>query len=262
MRENIVNKLNEIEATYNIEILYACESGSRAWGFPSVDSDYDVRFIYKSKREVYLSVFEEPTEFGFPIVGDLDFVGWDIKKVFRLLCKSNVTPFEWLQSPIVYKEKKGFSAFMKAILCDFYDEKRHIHHYLGIVRGRMEAGAFEAMKLKSFFYTMRSLLSAYWNMKYKEYAPMEFAPLTTLLPKDMRDTVQALLSIKRLVDESYVFHLNDELRAFILDLQVEIWAYADTLESISIPKEQANVEFLKLWNDDYRNPSCATSNFV
>jgi len=251
MKERIEIALAEIEKAHDIEILYACESGSRAWGFESKDSDYDVRFIYKRKVEDYLSVFEEPTELGFPIVDDLDFVGWDIKKVFHLLGKSNVTPFEWLQSPIVYSEKEGFRAYMKSVLPEFHDAKKQIHHYLGIVRGRMETMSVESMKLKSFFYTMRSLLSAYWIMQYKSYAPMEYEPLSYLLPSDISVSCKELLELKKGVDEGYVGLFKEELRTYILDLHAEIWTYANTLERKAIGKEGINAGFIKIISDDY-----------
>lgn len=256
MEMKIISRLKKIEEKHGIEILFACESGSRAWGFPSTDSDYDVRFIYKRKKDHYMTVFEESTELGFAIVDDLDFVGWDIKKVFLLLHKSNVTPFEWLQSPIVYCEKKDFRNYMKSVSPNFYVSKRHIHHYLGIVKGRMEAVSFEEMKLKSFFYIMRSLLSAYWNMKFGTYAPMEFEPLMTLLPEKIKVSCKELRSLKLELEESFVFNLSDEMRKFIIELQDEIWTYADTLDAMIISKELANVGFLKIFEDDYRSASC------
>ena len=45
MRETIIEKLTELEQSENVRVLHAVESGSRAWGFASPDSDYDVRFI-------------------------------------------------------------------------------------------------------------------------------------------------------------------------------------------------------------------------
>lgn len=256
MEKIIVSRLQEIADEYAIEILFACESGSRAWGFPSTDSDYDIRFIYARKKEYYRSIVEESTELGFSIVDGLDFVGWDIKKVFLLLYKCNVTPFEWLQSPIVYLEKEGFSTYMKTILSDFYAAKRHMQHYLGIVRGRMEVVSFDAMKLKSFFYVMRSLLSASWNMKFGTYAPMEFEPLMALLPDNIKASCKALQRLKLTVDEGFVFSLSEEVSTFISALQAEIWAYAAAQDEVRISKERANVGFLKILDDDYSGASC------
>lgn len=256
MEKRIVSRLKEIEEKYAIEILFACESGSRAWGFPSTDSDYDVRFIYKRKKDHYMSAFEESTELSFSVEDGLDVIGWDIKKVFFLLHKSNVTPFEWLQSPIVYCEEEGFGSYMKSVFLDFYIAKRHIHHYLGIVRGRMGYVSFEEMKLKSFFYIMRSLLSAYWNMKFGTYAPMEFEPLMTLLPDKIKIYCKEMKALKLTVDESFVFNLSDELRTFVIGLQSEIEVYTDTLDAGGISKELVNVGFLRILENDYRSTSC------
>lgn len=101
MKTIIQKKIKEIEAVYDIQVLYACESGSRAWGFASVDSDYDVRLIYKRKKETYLSVVETQDFLQLPIDEVWDFNAWDVKKVLKLVFQSNTTIFEWIQSPIV-----------------------------------------------------------------------------------------------------------------------------------------------------------------
>src|SRR3954464_6280309 len=100
MREQIEEALGAIERECGVRMLYACESGSRAWGFPSPDSDYDVRFFYLRPLSFYLSVAERKDQLDFPINDELDIKGWDIRKALQLVCKSNTTPFEWLQSPI------------------------------------------------------------------------------------------------------------------------------------------------------------------
>jgi len=105
MTETILQKLLELEQAENIKILYACESGSRAWGFASPDSDFDVRFIYARKVNDYLTITDLPDNVGLPVNEVLDIDGWDLKKALRLFLKSNSTLYEWLQSPIVYKEK-------------------------------------------------------------------------------------------------------------------------------------------------------------
>src|SRR5215218_6283133 len=108
MQQIITGKLAEIAKEHNIKLLFANESGSRAWGFPSSDSDYDVRFIYSRRYKYYLSVIDRKYDINFPITDELDVYGWDIRKVLQLIRKSNTTPFEWLQSPIVYRQEPGF----------------------------------------------------------------------------------------------------------------------------------------------------------
>ena len=109
MRQEIKNKLNEIEKKERVNIIYAIESGSRAWGFESVDSDYDVRFIYVRRKEDYLCLDEKSDVIELPIDEVFDISGWDLKKALKLLYKSNPSLLEWFASPIIYKETKEAS---------------------------------------------------------------------------------------------------------------------------------------------------------
>ena len=95
--------LDTIEKDNGIRILYACESGSLAWGFPSPDSDYDVRFIYIRQRDDYLSLTPYEDNIKPVMIGDIDVVGWDITKLLKLARKTNMTASEWINSPIVYR---------------------------------------------------------------------------------------------------------------------------------------------------------------
>lgn len=105
IRKDIVKKLSHIESEYDVEILFAIESGSRAWGFESIDSDYDVRFVYRHKPSWYFNILPKRDVIELPIVGVDDYSGWDIRKALFLLNKSNPVFFEWLRSPIVYREE-------------------------------------------------------------------------------------------------------------------------------------------------------------
>ena len=104
MKKEICSTLAEIEKLHNVKILYACESGSRAWGFPSPDSDYDARYLYIRPLESYLKLFPERDVIEGPIDEVKDFVGWDLQKALKLLMKGNAPLIEWLHSPIVYKD--------------------------------------------------------------------------------------------------------------------------------------------------------------
>ncbi|BAO75726.1 hypothetical protein WPG_1496 [Winogradskyella sp. PG-2] len=108
MKTKILNKLSEIERDKNIDILFAVESGSRAWGFASPDSDYDIRFVYKHKKDWYLNLWEKDDTIEFMTEDDLDGSGWDIRKALRLLAKSNASFTGWLFSPIVYRANDDF----------------------------------------------------------------------------------------------------------------------------------------------------------
>ncbi|MDR2849201.1 MAG: nucleotidyltransferase domain-containing protein, partial [Verrucomicrobiota bacterium] len=155
MKDSILKKLAGIEQDHGIRILFACESGSRGWQFPSVDSDYDVRFIYVRPLEFYLSVAEQDDQLTFPINDELDINGWDIRKVLQLLRKSNSTPFEWLQSPIVYRQEPGFKDGLWTLCGQYFDQRVQTHHYLGIARSALDTMRTDEIRIKKLFYVLR-----------------------------------------------------------------------------------------------------------
>jgi predicted nucleotidyltransferase len=120
--EEILLRLDEIEKDHNVTIFYACESGSRAWGFPSADSDYDVRFLYLHPRDWYLAidVEEERDVIEGPISDMLDISGWDLRKALKLLRKSNPPLLEWLSSPIIYKETLTITEKVRELVPEYY----------------------------------------------------------------------------------------------------------------------------------------------
>ena len=134
MYDTIINKLDEIEKTENIKILYAAESGSRAWGFSSNDSDYDVRFIYVRKPEFYLKLEKMRDVIEIPPDKVFDINGWDFKKTLVLLHSSNPTIFEWANSPIVYKSGEKWNE-LKNIINDYFSSKAGLYHYLNTAKG-------------------------------------------------------------------------------------------------------------------------------
>lgn len=131
-RAEIETRLAEMEAQEGVRVLYACESGSRAWGFPSTDSDYDVQFIYAHPVEWYLSVQPRRDVIERPLNNLIDLSGWDIAKALVLLRKSNPPLLEWLQSPIVYMDDKDFIREITELLPAYYSPRNCLHHYLQI----------------------------------------------------------------------------------------------------------------------------------
>jgi uncharacterized protein len=216
MQQTIINKLAAIEKEQNIKILFACESGSRGWEFPSPDSDYDVRFIYVRPYRFYLSVMDRTYDLNFPINGDLDMYGWDIRKVLQLMRKSNTTPFEWLQSPIIYRQDEAFKNDLWS-LCHFYfGQRSNIHHYLGIAQGALETMANGSeIKIKKLFYVLRPLLAAKWCLEKESIAPMTIGPLMTLLPAELKKQVSDLITVKSTAAESFVIKVSPELKTYI-----------------------------------------------
>jgi len=136
MNQRIVEELHQIEAAHGIKVLYACESGSRAWGFPSADSDYDVRFLYLHPREHYLSIDIEHRRdvIERPISEMLDINGWDLRKALQLLRKSNPPLLEWLQSPIIYLDRFEVAAALRRMLTTYHSPIACAYHYLSMAR--------------------------------------------------------------------------------------------------------------------------------
>lgn len=216
MKETILKKLKEIESKENIEILFANESGSRAWGFPSPDSDYDVRFIYIQPMQAYLSISNKADHLSFPINDELDIYGWDLKKVLQLIFKSNTTPFEWLQSPLIYMEKEGFRQRLFTI-CEFYfNPRKNALHYLGIARSALSTMLSEdEIKVKKLFYVLRPLLAAKWCLVKNAIAPMTMQKLMELMPNTFKNEVNRLISEKASQKEGFIIKISPELKAYI-----------------------------------------------
>lgn len=132
MKELIQEKLREIEQREECRILLAVESGSRAWGFASPDSDYDVRFIYMRPEKAYLRLDRTRDVIEVPINDELDINGWDIDKTLRLLHKSNPTVFEWFSSPIIYQTSALADQF-RPIMQKYFSSKAGLWHYLHMI---------------------------------------------------------------------------------------------------------------------------------
>jgi predicted nucleotidyltransferase len=197
MQTRIATALAALEAEHGIRILYACESGSRAWGFPSPDSDYDVRFIYVHPASWYLRLDEGPDTLNFPVDDELDLAGWELRKTLRLLRGSNAALFEWLQSPIVYHEAPGFRAQLGPLLPQAFNLKAGLHHYSGQLRRGVEEDLVgEEVRLKRLFYALRSALAARWIREQYALPPMEFTPLRAMLPADLQGMLDELLAQK------------------------------------------------------------------
>jgi len=204
MKEKILQKLKEIELQKNVEILFAVESGSRAWGFASPDSDYDIRFIYKHKPDYYLSLWEQPDVIEFMTEDDLDGSGWDLRKAIKLLAKSNAPLIEWLFSPIVYYANDDFVKQMQDIATECFSPIAVLHHYLGTTKNFMEVCEMEEVKLKSYFYALRTALAGKWIIENNTFPPVAFADLLTIEPQNIHDKIKELQEIKANQDEKYL----------------------------------------------------------
>ena len=210
MKEKILKKLKEIEIEKGVEILYAVESGSRAWGFASPDSDYDIRFIYKHDLDYYLSLWEKNDTIEFMTEDDLDGSGWDLRKTVRLLAKSNAPLLEWIFSPVVYYENEAFMQQIRTVALDCFSPIACLHHYLGTTKNFMDVCEQEEVKLKSYFYALRTALAGKWIIENNTFPPVDFMELLPIAPQNIQEKVKELMTIKANQDESYL-HPKEEL---------------------------------------------------
>ena len=197
MREKIQEQLRRIEEAENIKILFAVESGSRAWGFASPDSDYDVRFIYIRRLEDYLRLNTIRDVIELPIDDALDINGWDLQKTLRLLHKSNPTLFEWFSSPIVY-QKTEFADKFRDLMMHYFSSKKTMYHYVSMAEGNYrEYLKGDLIRAKKYFYVLRPVLACQWILDWGTPPPMLFSELLKAeLPVELIDVVNQLLELK------------------------------------------------------------------
>ena len=197
MKEKIQEQLRRIEEAENIKILLAVESGSRAWGFASPDSDYDVRFIYIRRLEDYLRLDAIRDVIELPIDDVLDINGWDLQKTLRLLHKSNPTLFEWFSSPIVY-QKTEFADKFRDLMMNYFSSKKTLHHYVSMAEGNYrEYLKGDLVRAKKYFYVLRPVLACQWILDRGTPPPMLFSELLKAeLPVELIDVVNQLLELK------------------------------------------------------------------
>lgn len=202
MLEVIREKLKEIEERENIKILHCVESGSRAWGFASPDSDYDVRFIYVRPKEYYLRLDKTRDVIEWQLDDTLDINGWDLQKALRLLHKSNPTLFEWNSSPIIYKTTDEWKA-VSLIMGKYFTPKLGLYHYLNIAKGNMRKYLQgDKVKLKKYFYVLRPLLACKWILAEGTPPPMLFKTMADkYLDESIKPDVEALLEMKMATPE-------------------------------------------------------------
>ena len=220
IKKEILNRISKAEKEHNVRVLYAIESGSRAWGFESPNSDYDVRFIYAHPKNWYMAVdLEEKRDvIEYEIVDEIDINGWDVRKSLRLFWKSNPAFVEWLQSPIVYVDDQHFAKNARELLERVYSIEKGIHHYRSMAKTNYRGYLREPLvPLKKYFYVLRPLLSIRWLEKYRTPAPIEFDRLRQLVKDDaiLSSEISNLLVRKKACLEKEVAPSIPVLNAFI-----------------------------------------------
>lgn len=199
MKERVIQELSRIEREHDVRVLLAVESGSRAWGFASPDSDYDVRFVYAHRKDWYLSVFEQRDVVEEMLPGDLDVSGWDLRKALRLFSKCNVALNEWLGSPLIYREVPEFRTQLMALVSMFFNPIAGLHHYRSMAEGSFNDNFIDGqIRIKKLFYVLRPLLACRWIENTHAQPPTEFSQLVSAewVSSDERQWISELLRAK------------------------------------------------------------------
>jgi predicted nucleotidyltransferase len=200
MKETIAKALERIEKEQCVKIILASESGSRAWGFPSRDSDYDVRFVYVNQKDWYLSIADRRDVIELPVDEVLDINGWDLKKALRLMRKSNSPLLEWLSSPIRYRLwPEAFEKLTALSRLAFLPETA-CHHYLAMAKRSVERfGGNERVRPKTYMYAIRPVLCCQWIIDHRKQPPMHIDPLLAEIKnaQTFKDEVIRLIDRKK-----------------------------------------------------------------
>ncbi len=212
----IQKKISEIEKQEQVKIIYALESGSRAWGFASPDSDYDVRFIYVRRPDFYLKLEKTRDVIEWQLDDTLDINGWDLQKALRLLKGSNPTLFEWADSPIIYRYTEEWNR-LKSLLSQYFSPKAGFHHYLNIaINNYKTCRKGDMVRLKKYFYVIRPLLACKWILDKNSPPPVFFQTLAEAeLEPELQPVIHKLLDLKMHSPETELCPQIEDLNRYI-----------------------------------------------
>jgi predicted nucleotidyltransferase len=245
MKTKIIETLQKFEEENEIKIIYAVESGSRAWGFSSPDSDYDIRFLYVHKPQWYFSVLTKPDNLNLMDKdNDLDFSGWDIKKTLNLLLKSNMSLYEWFNSHIVYIDSPQAQQ-LKDLAIKFWSKTSFIFSYAALARNNYKNYILGKQKVraKKYLYIFRTLAACLWIEHKKTFPPIEINKLLSMLEnenKTVSSFLSDLISIKKQGTELGIIEPKKEINSWI-EKKIE---YYLTSSNNNYEKPQKNILLL------------------
>lgn len=240
----VVEHLARIEQEHDVTVLQAIESGSRAWGFPSPDSDYDVRFVYAHPKDWYLQLGEERDVIELPINDELDIAGWDVRKALNLANNGNAVIQEWMISPIVYRQSASYAS-LSALIESAFNPIAAYHHYRSMAKkAYADIENSEQKKLKRFFYFARATLSAQWVVEKQTMPSILFDSLVKELVSDQALTKSIGLLVKQKAKE--LERSNLEVPTELVEFVTSMYQSLD--KHVAFKKETRFVS-----NDDFRN---------
>ena len=256
MNQDIYDYIDLIEKQHGVEIIYACESGSRVWGFESPDSDYDLRFLYIQPLRNYLSVHEKRDVIEKPLTGKIDASGWDLKKALYLLSKGNPPLIEWLNSPKIYYQEFKIIDSMRTLAQMFWSPYSAVYHYFHMAKNNYNQyikGRTDELWVKKYFYVLRPILCVKWIEEYNQFPPVKFNELVSLLPdsflyNDVVNLVQSKQNGAELKTGKYIPSISNFLDGEI----IRIDEYTKTMEFEKQSKRHGLIDdFFYEWAMEY-----------
>ena len=236
MEKAIHQLLKNLEAKHQMEILYACESGSRAWGFASPDSDYDIRFIYRRPMSSWLSVGSPPDTIECPIENDLDPAGWDLRKALGLLRKNNGALIEWLHSPICYSANDRFLQQIRTLVRENINQRDLSNHYRGLANQVYRSRIHEQEpSAKAYLYALRAILAAQFALDQNAPPPVAFAELIPTAPPKVEQAIRELVTWKSTATENASPGNIDIIDTFLADSIPTLSERIATVSQIETP---------------------------
>ena len=246
--DEILYKLGKVHDG-DVDVMFAVESGSRAWGFASPDSDYDVRFVYRHEPDWYMSLRDEPRDTVVVSDGELDMVGWDIRKYLRLMRKSNPSVLEWLECPRYVVWCGNGIRRLSEMAGRCFSARSLAFHYAGMARSNdHEFLRIREPRTKKYLYVVRALLSADWVIREGCMPPTVFAELLDLSACDFpRDQVEEVLARKLVADESDRYGHVPELDEWIPRKLQDVTEMAERLPRAElVPWDEMDELFLEM----------------
>lgn len=233
MTEEIKKEILRLENQHDIKILYAVESGSRAWGFASTDSDWDVRYIYIHHLDWYLKIDNLKDSQEEILENDIDLSGWELKKALKLFRKSNPPMLEWLESPIVYSENYSTAKRLRELKKEYFNPKSCLHHYFNMaINNFKQYLEKDVVRTKKYLYVLRPILACEWIKNNNSMAPMEFDKLVETQVEDLnvKKEIEDLLVRKKSGEELNEEPKNEILHSYLENKIRYFFDYLQTLE--------------------------------
>ncbi|MDG2170233.1 MAG: nucleotidyltransferase domain-containing protein [Opitutales bacterium] len=253
IKDQIRKTIQELQEREDIRVLYACESGSRAWGFESPDSDYDLRFIYVHSSDWYLEIQEKRDTIDLMLPNDLDLSGWELRKALRLFSSCNLALNEWLGSPEIYWEESGFRNSLIEQIPNYFNPRKALHHYLSMARSTAES-SFDGnqIKIKKLFYILRPLLARQWVLKHRTMPPTKFQTLLDegLIEDKVDQKISEIQERKQTAIEGEIVFVVPVLKEWVLRELSALEEAEDALPGSQKPGWEVLNQIMREWTSN------------